>query len=90
MTLALCETINKRRGPRSRQQIRWWRQCAFGLQMLQNFVDNQLILDTGYHLGFSSALLADRHIDVEHSLQALRLGHGLVALIGCFVILRLR
>ena len=30
------------------------------------------------------------HIDVQHSLQALRPGHGLVPLLWCFVILRLR
>jgi hypothetical protein len=31
--------------------------------MLQNLVDDHLILDTAYHLGFASALRAGRHID---------------------------
>jgi hypothetical protein len=31
--------------------------------MLQNLADDCLILDTGYHLGFASALLADRNVD---------------------------
>jgi hypothetical protein len=31
--------------------------------VLQNLVDDHLILDTGYHLGFATALRTDRHID---------------------------
>lgn len=45
--------------------------------MLKDLVDDRLILDTGDYLGYASALRADRHIDVEHALQALRPGHGL-------------
>jgi hypothetical protein len=41
--------------------------------MLQYLVDDLLILDTGNHLGFTFAFRTDRHVDVEHPLQALRL-----------------
>jgi hypothetical protein len=51
----------------------------------QYLVDDLLILDAGDHLGLTSALRADRYIDVEHPLQALRPGHSLVALFGCLV-----
>ncbi len=60
--------------------------------MLQNLVDDRLILDAsvrriGNHLGFASALRADRYIDVEYSLQALRPGHGLMALFRRLVLI---
>ena len=58
--------------------------------MLKDLVDDRLILDTGNHFGFASALRADRHIDVEHAFEALRPGHGLVTLFWCFVLFRLR
>jgi len=52
--------------------------------MLQNLVDDRLILDTGYHPGFASALLAERNVDVEHALQPLCPGHGLAVVFWCF------
>jgi len=52
--------------------------------VIENFVDDYLIFDTRNHPCFTAALLADRHIDVERSLQALRPGHGLVPLLWCF------
>lgn len=58
--------------------------------MLNDLVDDRMILDTGNHIGFASALRADRHIDAEHAFEALRPGHGLVTLFGCFVLFRLR
>jgi len=51
----------------------------------QYLVDHHLILDTGNHLGLTSALRAGRHIDVENPLQALRPGHALAPLFGCLV-----
>ena len=53
--------------------------------MSQYLVDDRLILNTGDHPGVTSARRAHRDIDVEHAFQALRPGHGLVALCGCFV-----
>ena len=53
--------------------------------MIENFVDDYLIFDTRNHLGFASALWTDRHIDVEHTFEALRPRHGLVALFRGFV-----
>ena len=57
--------------------------------MLKDLVDDRLILDTGDYLGLTSALWADRHIDIEHPFEALRPGHRLAALFWCLVILRL-
>lgn len=44
--------------------------------MAENLVDDRLILDAGNHPGFTAALRAGRHIDVEYPLQTLRPGHG--------------
>lgn len=63
------------------------RHCAFLHEVSQYLVDDRLILDAGDHLGFSAALWADRHIDIEYPFQAFRPSHGLVALFGCFVFL---
>jgi hypothetical protein len=48
--------------------------------MIQDLVDDRLILDTGDYLGFASALLAGRYVNIEHTLQAPRPSHGPVAL----------
>jgi hypothetical protein len=48
--------------------------------MIEYLVNNRLILDTGDYLGFACALLADRDVNIEHTLQALRPSHGPVAL----------
>jgi hypothetical protein len=39
--------------------------------MIEYLVNNRLILDTGDYLGFACALLADRDVNIEHTLQAL-------------------
>jgi hypothetical protein len=49
--------------------------------MLLKLIDGRLIFNTGYHFSFSTALRADRRIDLEHPLQALRPDHGLVTLL---------
>ena len=49
--------------------------------MGQNLVDDLLILDTGNLFGVASTFRADGYVYVEHALQALRPGHGLVALV---------
>ncbi len=51
-------------------------------KVIENAVDDQLILYAGDYPGFTSAFRADRHIDIEHLLQALRPGHRLVSLFG--------
>jgi hypothetical protein len=53
--------------------------------MIQYLFNNHWILDTGDHAGFATTLRASRYIDIVHTLQALRPGHGPVALFGCFV-----
>jgi len=53
--------------------------------VVEYLVDDGLILDAGNHFSFAATLLANRHIDVEYPFQALYPGHGLVALLGCFV-----
>lgn len=53
--------------------------------MSQYLVDDLLILDAGDHLGFTTTLWAHRDIDIEYPFEALRPGHGLVTLFGCFV-----
>ncbi len=58
--------------------------------MLKDLVDDRLILDTGNHFGFTCALRANRHIDVEHAFEALCPGHGLVTLFWWFILFRLR
>jgi hypothetical protein len=58
--------------------------------MIQYLVDDRLIIDTGDYLGFTSALLADRYIKVEHTLQALRPGHRLVPLLRSLIITLMR
>jgi hypothetical protein len=49
-------------------------------------VDDRLILDTADYLGFASALLAGRDVNIEHSLQALRPSHGPVARLRSLII----
>jgi hypothetical protein len=39
-------------------------------------LDHYRIFDTGYHFDSATAFFADCNINVEHSLQALRPGHG--------------
>jgi hypothetical protein len=48
---------------------------------MKDLVDDRLILDTGDYLGFTTALLTDRYVNVEHTLQALRPAHRLVPLL---------
>ena len=53
--------------------------------MSQYPVDNRLILNAGDHFGFTAALWAHRHIDVEYPFQALCPGHDLMVLFRGFV-----
>jgi len=39
--------------------------------VLQDLVDDGLILNTGYHLGFTTALRTNRYIDLEHLFETL-------------------
>jgi hypothetical protein len=57
---------------------------------MKDLVDDRLILDTGDYLGFTSALLADRHVNVEHTLQALRPTYRLVPLLRSLIITLMR
>jgi hypothetical protein len=52
----------------------------------KDLVNDRLILDTGDYLGFASALLAGRYVNIEHSLQALRPSHGPVARLRSLII----
>jgi hypothetical protein len=56
---------------------------------MKDLVYDRLILDTGDYLGFTSALLADRYVNVAHTLQALRPGHRLVPLWWSLIISRM-
>ena len=57
---------------------------------MKDLVDDRLILDTGDYLDFASALLADRDVNIEHTLQALRPSHGPVALLRSLTITLMR
>lgn len=52
---------------------------------MKDLFDDRLTLDTGDCLGFTSALLVDRYVNVKHTLQMLRPGHCLVALLRSLI-----
>jgi hypothetical protein len=53
--------------------------------VIENLAHDSLVIDADNHPCFTAAMLADRHIDIEHPLQALRPGQGLVPLFGRLV-----